>query len=106
VAKCSDCHTAHSVLPVSDGRSTVSPARIVSTCRQCHKEANAAFAQFHPHADHTNKARFPMLYYTYFIMTLLLVGVFSAFGLHTLLWLPRSLVERFRRAREEAGPPP
>ena len=33
-------------------------------------------------------------------MTTLLVGTFAFFGLHSLLWLPRSLIERLRRGRE------
>jgi nitrate/TMAO reductase-like tetraheme cytochrome c subunit len=108
VAKCSDCHGAHTILPPTDPRSTVSPERIVATCQQCHPQANAQFAQFRPHADYHNKARFPALYYTYLFMTVLLVGVFSVFGLHTLLWLPRSLIERLRRGRsgDEKEPEP
>jgi hypothetical protein len=97
VAKCSDCHGAHTILPPSDPRSSVSPAKLVATCRQCHPQATAAFAQFHPHADHQNKARFPGLYYIYLFMSGLLVAVFASFGLHAVLWLPRSLVERLRR---------
>jgi nitrate/TMAO reductase-like tetraheme cytochrome c subunit len=99
VAKCSDCHGAHAVLPPSDPRSTVSPEQRLATCQQCHPQATAAFAEFHPHADYRSKERFPRLYYTYLFMTALLVGVFGFFGLHTLLWLPRSLVERIRRSR-------
>jgi nitrate/TMAO reductase-like tetraheme cytochrome c subunit len=99
VAKCSDCHGAHTILGPSDPRSSVSPARLVATCRQCHPQATAAFAEFHPHADYRNKERFPKLYYTYLFMTGLLVAVLSSFGLHAILWLPRSLVERLRRGR-------
>ncbi len=53
------------------------------------------------------RARFPLLYWTYLFMTGLLVFTFAFFGLHTLLWLPRSLVERLRRQRghhEERSP--
>jgi DnaJ-class molecular chaperone len=97
VAKCADCHGSHTIQPVSDPRSKVSPANIVSTCKQCHPAATPAFAQFHPHADASDRVRFPRLYYVNLLMVSLLVGTFVFFGLHTLLWLPRSLVERFRR---------
>ena len=40
--------------------------------------------------------RYPVLYYTYWAMTALLIGVFTFFGLHTLMWLPRS----FKMMRE------
>jgi hypothetical protein len=105
VAKCADCHGAHTILPASDPASSVSPAKLVTTCRQCHPGATAKFAEFHPHADPANKERFPRLYYSYLFMTALLVGTFGFFGLHTLLWLARSLIERLRRGRpgDETG---
>ncbi len=102
VAKCADCHGAHSILPASDPASSVSPAKIVSTCAQCHPGATTKFAQFHPHADPGNRARFPRLYYSYLLMTTLLIGTFAFFGLHTILWLPRSFVERLRQRRGDA----
>ena len=37
-----------------------------------------------------------MLYYTFWAMTFLLTGVFTFFGIHTLLWIPRSLSERIK----------
>jgi hypothetical protein len=103
VAKCADCHGSHDIVPASNPGSTVSPARLVETCRQCHAKATAAFAQFHPHPDPADKARFPLLHLTTVLMTALLVGTFGFFGLHTLLWLPRSLIERLRRHRPGAG---
>jgi hypothetical protein len=99
VAKCADCHGAHTIRPAADPRSAVSPANIVGTCRQCHPGATASFAQFHPHADPADRARFPRLYYPYLFMNGLLVAVFGFFGLHPLLWLPRSFAERLRRRR-------
>jgi len=108
VAKCADCHGSHTIQPASDPRSKVSASNIVATCRQCHPAATWKFTEFQPHADYTNKARFPKLYYSWLLMTALLVGTFSVFGIHTLLWLPRSLVERLRRGRadEDAEPEP
>jgi nitrate/TMAO reductase-like tetraheme cytochrome c subunit len=97
-AKCADCHGSHGILPASDPRSTVSAAQIVATCRQCHPAATPSFARFHPHADAGDKARFPTLYHVSALMTGLLLGTFAFFGVHTALWLPRSLVERLRRA--------
>jgi nitrate/TMAO reductase-like tetraheme cytochrome c subunit len=106
VAKCADCHGAHAIVPAADPRSTVAPEHIVATCRQCHPQANASFAQFHPHADPADKVRFPRLYYAYVTMNGLLASVFGFFGLHTLLWLPRSLAERWRRRRGGYGGEP
>lgn len=94
VATCSDCHGAHEIHGKADARSTVSSARVLSTCRQCHQDATEKFTQYDPHADKHNRDRNPALYYASLFMTLLLGGVFSVFGLHTLLWLPRSLKAR------------
>jgi len=99
VAKCADCHGSHDILPAANPRSTVSTARLVETCRQCHAKATPAFAQFHPHPDAADRERFPLLHRVTVFMTVLLVGTFGFFGLHTLLWLPRSLSERLRRHR-------
>lgn len=99
VAKCADCHGSHGILPASDPKSSVSAARVVETCKQCHPKASRAFAQFHPHPDPTDKARFPGLYLMTVFMTTLLAGTFGFFGLHTVLWFPRSLIERLRRRR-------
>jgi hypothetical protein len=106
VAKCADCHGAHNIQRTSDQRSKVSATNIVATCRQCHPTANAAFAQFHPHAEAENRERFPKLYWASLLMTGLLVGVFGFFGVHTLLWFPRSLLERLRHGRHGASPGP
>jgi hypothetical protein len=102
-AKCADCHGAHDILPVSDPGSRVSGANVVSTCRKCHADATFSFAQFQPHADPHDRARFPGLYYTYVAMTALLIGTFAFFGVHTALWLPRSFIERLRRRRTAPG---
>jgi len=90
-AKCSDCHMAHIILPASDPRSSVAKANLIQTCGKCHKQVTKNFTGFIPHADYHSMEDHPFIYYTYWFMTLLLFGVFGFFGLHTLLWLPRSL---------------
>lgn len=39
VAECVSCHTAHSILPASDPRSTVYPLNVPKTCRKCHSNS-------------------------------------------------------------------
>jgi hypothetical protein len=104
VAKCADCHGAHQMLPASDPRSPVSADRRVETCRKCHPQANANFAAYDPHADPHDRAANPPLYYTARFMEILLGGVFAFFGVHSGLWLTRSLRERRRPPR--GGTPP
>lgn len=90
VAKCSDCHGAHNILRVDNPNSTVGFNNVVKTCRKCHPDANRRFTGYLTHATHHDKAKYPVLYFTFWAMTSLLIGVFTFFGLHTLLWLPRS----------------
>ena len=100
VARCADCHGSHGILPPSDPRSMLAQANRVTTCKKCHPQATASFAAFDPHADRRDKSRNPGLYYTALAMNTLIAGVFAFFGLHTVLWLVRSGIERHRR------PPP
>jgi cytochrome b subunit of formate dehydrogenase/uncharacterized protein with PIN domain len=95
-AKCYDCHGAHDILPVTDPRSRLSRANIVKTCAQCHTGAHRQFAGYLTHATHHDPVRYPILFYTFWGMTTLLVGTFIVGGAHTALWLPRSL--QYRRA--------
>ncbi|MCC6738188.1 MAG: hypothetical protein IT452_04020 [Planctomycetia bacterium] len=96
-AKCSDCHTAHRNLPEDHPQSTVNPARLVETCGRCHPEANGQFVKYDPHADPHDKAKSPLVYYSGRFMKLLLLGTFLFFGIHTALWLQRSIVAFLRK---------
>ncbi len=96
-AKCSDCHGSHKILPASDKESTLSENYILYTCRECHPKATMQFTKFYAHPDEHDRTKYPVLYYTYIFMTLLLVGVFAFFLTHTALWAYRSLRERNKR---------
>ena len=101
-AKCTDCHGKHKILDHNDPESTVSQINIVETCQQCHEDANARFTGYLTHATHHDPDRYPILFYTYWAMTGLLLSVFTLFGLHTLLWLPRSLKSAIQRRRQQS----
>ncbi len=96
VAACYDCHGHHEILKHTDPKSLLSAGNIVQTCAQCHAGVNASFAQYQPHADHTDGENYPALHWTYLAMTSLLVSVFAFFGLHTLLWVLRFALTYFR----------
>lgn len=103
VARCSDCHGAHGILPARDPASAVSPANRVTTCQKCHPAANVNFAKYDPHADPENVARYPLLHYVALFMTWLLIGTFTFFGIHTVLWGVRSFVGRIRGGTHGSG---
>lgn len=102
-ARCSDCHGAHDILPGEDPASTVSTRNLIKTCSQsgCHPGANANFVKFDPHADYRDGKNYPILYGVWWYFIIVMSSVFTFFGLHTLLWFFRSMVERIRR-----GAPP
>ncbi len=89
-ARCSDCHGAHHILNMANPESSVGQKNIVKTCKKCHKNANVEFTGYLTHATHNDN---DVLYYTFWGMTTLLLSVFGFFGLHTLLWIPRSIIE-------------
>jgi cytochrome b subunit of formate dehydrogenase len=89
-ARCSDCHGAHDIMKVDDPDSLVGFNRVVETCQKCHPDANRRFTGYLTHATHHDKQKYPILYFTFWAMTSLLIGVFGFFGVHTLLWMPRS----------------
>lgn len=96
-AKCSDCHGAHDILAPSNPASHLSRDNAVLTCKKCHMGSNKKFTGYLTHATHHNRYKYPILYFTFWGMVLLLVGTFVFFGIHTLLWLPKS----FARLKEK-----
>lgn len=97
-ATCAQCHGSHRIFAKDDPRSTVAAGHVVDTCRKCHSNAPANLAKYDPHADAGNRTRNAGLFFTSWAMKLLLLGVFSFFGIHTLLWFVRELQLRRRRA--------
>lgn len=96
VASCADCHSAHQIYPDSVAESWVHPDRLVATCGDCHEESRAAFVLYDSHPDPMDRERNPPLFFSYVFMNTLLFGVLVVFGLHTLLWWVRILIDRRR----------
>ena len=103
-AKCNDCHGSHEILPTDDQNSTLSRQNIVATCGQCHEGSHRQFAGYLTHATHHDRDKYPILFYTFWFMTFLLLGTLAVAGTHTLLWLPRSFqaMRQHRKIRKEA----
>ncbi len=95
-ARCSDCHGSHNILKASNPASMISQANLVNTCAACHIGAGKRFSRYLNHATQKDD---PWMHGTYIFMTALLLSVFIFFGIHLLMWLPRSMMERIRRKR-------
>ncbi len=93
-AKCYDCHGAHDTRRISDPQSHLSRDNIVGTCAKCHPGSNRRFAGYLTHATHHDPDKYPLLFWTFWGMTSLLLGTLVIAGGHTLAWLPRSLQYR------------
>ncbi len=93
-AKCYDCHGAHDILPVANPKSHLSRGNVVATCQKCHEGATRRFAGYLTHATHHDPAKYPLLFWSFWGMTGLLLGTFTIGGGHTLMWLPRALKMR------------
>ena len=94
--QCVNCHDPHLALPPGNALSRVAPANRPATCRSCHAGADAKLAGYDPHPRPDDPGHSRLVAYTHYFMVVLLAGVFGFFGLHTLLWLQRSLVGRLR----------
>ncbi len=98
-ARCSDCHGAHDVQRLDDPDSRLSQEHIVTTCQACHPRANARFALYQPHADHRDSHSYPLLHGVWLYFIVMMSFAFGFFGLHSVLWLGRSMIERRRSGR-------
>lgn len=101
-ATCSDCHGTHGIFGASDPRSMVHEDQLVESCGQCHEASRPAFVLYQPHADHNDKENYPYVYWSYRLMTGLLIGVFTVFGLHSALWIVRLTLDTLRQTGGEA----
>ena len=104
VAACFDCHGHHDILPMDDPDGRLVGDRKLETCQECHPDASKNFTGYIAHADHFNRELYPALYWTFVFMTMIVIGTFVFFGIHTILWTLSStaLYFRDRRAFREA----
>src|SRR5688572_11027502 len=100
-ARCSDCHGAHDVRRVDDPVSRMHADNRVGSCAKCHENATASFVKFEAHADHRDAARYPILHGVWIYFVVVMSSAFGFFGLHSVLWFFRSMIERVKK-----GPPP
>ncbi|MBL0300246.1 MAG: cytochrome C [Cytophagaceae bacterium] len=101
VAGCADCHGSHKILPEKDKNSMVNHANLTQTCKACHTNASAGFAKFIPHAEPTNKEKYPSLFWVTLFMNGLMGVTFIFFWVHSLLWAFRGYVEKKQNQNEE-----
>jgi len=91
-ATCYDCHGHHDIQPNDHPESRLSAENRLNTCRTCHPDAGGDFAGYLAHGDHADSENYPVLYWTFVLMTTIVLCTFGFFGVHTALWTTRSMV--------------
>lgn len=100
---CRQCHGADPIASVDHYHSPLNPIRRHAyVCAKCHQGASPSFASYAVHQPEPSaletRTTFPVLFYSYWFMVLLLVGVFAIFIPHSLAWWVRELFLRKGKA--------
>jgi len=100
---CRQCHGGEPIAGIDHYYSPLNPIRRHAyVCAKCHEGAGASFAGYlvHEPAPGSIKAKeeFPVLYYSYWFMSMLLIGTMAFFLPHTILMGIREL---FGKKKEE-----
>jgi hypothetical protein len=103
---CRQCHGGEPIASIEHFYSPLNPIRRHAyVCAKCHEGASASFASYVVHepaaGSLTAKNDFPILYYSYWFIFLLLVGTLAFFIPHTLLVGVRELIAKVRMAKRD-----
>jgi len=99
-ATCASCHTAHSILPVIDSASSIAPGHVVSTCRQCHPQADASFAASYTHERASITAN-PVNRVIRAVYIFVIIGFIGGMVLHNLIIMNYFMLQRRREEKHE-----
>ena len=103
VASCDDCHGAHGIYASTEPDSWVHESRLVETCGECHESARPAFVSYDSHPNPLDPDRNKPLFWSFVLMNTLLFSVLVVFGLHTLMWWVRILIDGRKPPAEEGS---
>jgi len=103
---CRQCHGTEPVASIEHYFSPMNPIRRHAyVCSKCHEGSSASFAAYVVHQPDPGsveaKTTFPVLYYTYVFMLVLLIGTLAFFIPHSLLVGLRELLARKRTAKDD-----
>jgi hypothetical protein len=100
---CRQCHGGEPIASINHYFSPMNPIRKHAyVCAKCHQGASASFASYVVHEPSAGsfaaKQGFPILYYAYWFMLILLVGTLAFFIPHSFLVGLRELFRKKRKA--------
>jgi len=104
---CRQCHGGEPIASINHYFSPMNPIRRHAyVCAKCHEGSSASFASYIIHEPSPGsmeaKTRFPVLYYAYWFMVVLLVGTLAFFIPHSLLIGLRELFTKKVKAKKDA----
>jgi len=104
---CRQCHGGEPISGIANFYSPLNPIRRHAyVCAKCHEGASVSFAAYviHQPAAGSSISRndFPALYYSYWLMFILLVGTMAFFIPHTFLVGLRELIAKMRKKKHGA----
>jgi hypothetical protein len=107
---CRQCHGGEPIASSSHYFSPMNPIRKHAyVCAKCHEGSSASFASYIVHEPSAGsamaRAGFPILYYTYWFMLVLLAGTLAFFIPHSFLTGLRELFGTKRKATNDAKKP-
>jgi cytochrome b subunit of formate dehydrogenase/DnaJ-class molecular chaperone len=98
VANCSSCHGVHDILPSSNPKSHISPARLSETCGRCHPGAGENFAIGSVHVLPEDQASaHPATYWVRWTYLWLIGLTIGGMALHNVLDLRRKVLSPISR---------
>ena len=102
---CRQCHGGEPIASMNHYYSPMNPIRRHAyVCAKCHEGASASYASYVIHEPSAGSASartsFPILYYTYWFMLVLLVGTLAFFIPHSFLVGLRELFRKKRKAKK------
>jgi hypothetical protein len=103
---CRQCHGREPISGIQFAFSPMNPIRRHAyVCAKCHEGASVSFATYVVHepaaGSLTAKMDFPILYYSYWFIFLLLVGTLAFFIPHTFLVGVRELIGKVKKPKRD-----
>lgn len=105
---CRQCHGGEPISSIDHFYSPMNPIRRHAyVCAKCHEGASASFASYIIHEPPAGsmiaKSQFPLLFFTYWFMFILLVGTLAFFIPHSLATGARELFIKMKARKHHAG---
>jgi hypothetical protein len=103
---CRQCHGGEPIAGIEHYYSPLNPIRKHAyVCSKCHEGSSASFASYIVHeppaGEEATRKSFPLLYYAYWLMLVLIVGTLGFFIPHSLLVGLREVIIKKRKKVEE-----